>query len=284
MNGLNIKQTSGGIALLIGLLLATPAVAAYNPLKAVYKPLKAISKPLKAVYSLDWLHDYQPTVVVADPYIEMHTGAGRGYPIFYVAGQGDQITVLKQRTDWYKVRLARGSYQIKEGWVHVDQMRYTLDLQGNAIEFADYTMDNFSGRRWEMGITGGDFGGAATITTYVGFAVNPHITLQLEASQILGDYSDGYMGAANILMYPFPNWRISPYFTIGTGIVKIVPQTTIIQAEDRSDEIVHAGLGVNVYLSDRFILRLEYKRHTVLTSRDDNQELDQWKTGFSVFF
>ena len=140
MNGLNIKQTSGGIALLIGLLLATPAVAAFSPLKAVSNPLKA------------WLHDYQPIVVVADPYIEMHTGAGRGYPIFYVAGEGDEITVLKRRTDWYKVRLARGSYQIKEGWVHVDQMRYTLDLQGEPVEFADYTMDNFSGRRWETGV------------------------------------------------------------------------------------------------------------------------------------
>jgi hypothetical protein len=38
------------------------------------------------------------------------------------------------------------------------------------------------------------------------------------------------------------------------------------------------------YLTDRFILRVEYKRHTVLTSRDDNEEIDQWKAGFSVFF
>jgi hypothetical protein len=85
-------------------------------------------------------------------------------------------------------------------------------------------------------------------------------------------------------MYPFPNWRVSPYFTIGTGIVEIEPQTTIVQAEDRRDEIAHAGVGANIYLSDRFILRFEYKRHTVLTSRDDNEEIDQWKTGFSIFF
>ena len=67
-------------------------------------------------------------------------------------------------------------------------------------------------------------------------------------------------------------------------MIETKPHTTIVQAEDRTDEIVHAGIGANVYLSDRFILRVEYKRHTVLTSRDDNQEIDQWKAGFSVFF
>ena len=257
------RRTSSCIALL-GLLLATPALAVYNP--------------------LNLLQGYQPEVVVSDPYVEMHTGPGRGYPIFYVAGQGDEITLLKQRTNWFKIRLSRGSHRTKEGWVHIDQMRHTLDLDGNPIEFVDYGIDSFSGRRWEMGITGGDFEGAATITTYVGYAVNPYITLQVEASQILGDFSDGSMFGANILMYPFPNWRVSPYFTIGTGIVEIEPQTTIVQAEDRRDEIAHAGVGANIYLSDRFILRFEYKRHTVFTSRDDNEELDQWKTGFSIFF
>ncbi|MFB3104296.1 MAG: outer membrane beta-barrel protein [Pseudomonadales bacterium] len=257
------RLVSSCIALL-GLLLATPALAVYNP--------------------FNLLQDYQPDVVVSDPYVEMHTGPGRGYPIFYVAGQGDEITLLKQRTDWFKIRLARGAHRTKEGWVHIDQMRHTLDLDGNPIEFVDYGIDSFSGRRWEMGITGGDFEGAAAITTYVGYAVNPYITLQVEASQILGDFSDGFMVGANILMYPFPNWRVSPYFTIGTGIVEIEPQTTIVQAEDRRDEIVSAGVGANIYLSDRFILRFEYKRHTVLTSRDDNEEIDQWKTGFSIFF
>lgn len=223
---------------------------------------------------------YQPVVVVSDPYIEMHTGPGRGYPIFYVAGETDEITILKRRTDWFKVRGPRDH----EGWVHMDQMRRTLDPRGEPIDFPEYGLGDFSRRRWEAGITAGDFGGASSIAGYLGFAVNPHITLQLEGTQILGEFSDGVMGAANIMMYPFPEWRVSPYFTIGSGIIHIQPQTTIVQAEDRTDEIVHAGAGANVYLSDRFILRLEYKRHTVLTSRDDNEEINQWKAGFSIFF
>ena len=43
------------------------------------------------------------------------------------------------------------------------------------------------------------------------------------------------------------------------------------------------AIGADVYLSKRFIFRVEYKRHTVLTSRDDNEEIDEWIAGFSVF-
>jgi len=223
---------------------------------------------------------YQPRVVVSDPYIELRTGPGKGYPIFYVAAQGDEVVVLKSRTDWYKVRTPRD----KEGWVHRSEMRHTLDLAGEPIDFGELGLGDFSNRRWELGFNGGDFGGANSLTGYLGYALTPNITLQIEGTQILGEFSDGVIASANILMYPFPKWRLSPYFTIGTGIITTKPHTTIVAAEDREDEIAHAGVGANLYLSDRFMLRMEYKRHTVLTSRDDNEEIDQWKAGFSIFF
>ncbi|MFK7915040.1 MAG: SH3 domain-containing protein [Pseudomonadales bacterium] len=230
--------------------------------------------------AMAWFEPYEPNVMVSDPYVELRSGPGRGFPIFYVAGQGDEITMLKRKTSWFKVRTPRG----KEGWVHIDQMQHTLNLDGEPIDFGLLALGDFSKRRWEFGMGGGDFGGASTISGYLGFALTPNISLQLEGTQILGNFSDGLMANANIVMYPFPKWRISPYFTIGTGVIKTEPQSTIVQAEDRQDEIAHAGVGANIYISDRFIWRMEYKRHTVLTSRDDNEEINQWKTGFSVFF
>ncbi|HEY5646787.1 MAG TPA: outer membrane beta-barrel protein [Pseudomonadales bacterium] len=227
---------------------------------------------------------YQPEVVVSDPYIEMHTGPGRGYPIFYVAGQGDHITLLKRKTDWFKVRLPRGSFDTKEGWVHVDQLRHTLDLDGNPLVIPKTGKEAFAARRWDFGLGGGDIDGAATINASLGFNLNPYVGVQAEAAQILGEYSDGYMGSVSIVMRPFPRSRISPFFNIGTGYLHVSPQTTIVQAEDLNDEIVHAGVGADVYISRKFMLRLEYRRHTVLTSRDDNEELNQWKAGFSIFF
>jgi len=47
-------------------------------------------------------------VLVADPYLELHTGPGRGYPIFDIAERGERVEILKRHTDWFKVRTARG--------------------------------------------------------------------------------------------------------------------------------------------------------------------------------
>lgn len=242
-----------------------------------------IAAPLSFAGVGDFLRKQTPDVLVADPFLEMHTGPGRGYPVFYVAGEGETIKVLKRRTDWFKVELQRGPNRIKQGWVPLAQMKQTLDLDGEPVEFPGLGRGDFETRKWEMGFAAGDFDGARTIDGYLAYGVTPNISLRLTGTQILGNFSDGVMGTVNVVMYPFPEWRVSPYFTIGTGIIHTEPQTTVIQAEDRTDEVVNAGLGANIYLTRRFVMNFEYRRHTVLTSRDDNQEINEWKTGFSVF-
>ncbi len=66
-------------------------------------------------------------VVVADPYLEMHTGPGRGYPVFHVVDRGESVDIVKQRTDWFLVRDADGD----EGWVNQSQMEQLAALGGS---------------------------------------------------------------------------------------------------------------------------------------------------------
>src|SRR5690606_6955578 len=44
-------------------------------------------------------------VVVEDPYLELHTGPGRGYPVFHIAERGEREELIRRRTAWYKVRV-----------------------------------------------------------------------------------------------------------------------------------------------------------------------------------
>ncbi|HHH47424.1 MAG TPA: hypothetical protein ENK51_00830, partial [Gammaproteobacteria bacterium] len=37
---------------------------------------------------------------VAEPFIELHTGPGVGYPVFHVVDRAGFIEVLKRKTDW----------------------------------------------------------------------------------------------------------------------------------------------------------------------------------------
>lgn len=219
-------------------------------------------------------------VSVADPYLEMHTGAGRGYPVFHVVDRGETVEIVMQRTTWYLIRAVNGT----EGWVDQAQMELTLKPDGSAVEFEQADRDDFTNARWEAGVLAGDFGGANVISLYGGYSLNPHVSLELWGSQILGNFSNGWMGSANIVHETWPDWRVSPFFTLGAGIIRIDPKSTIVQAEDRTDQIGHAGAGFRIYVTRRFVFRAEYKSYVVFTSRDDNEEVEEWKAGFAFFF
>jgi hypothetical protein len=92
------------------------------------------------------------------------------------------------------------------------------------------------------------------------------------------------MASVNVIHETWPDWRISPFFTLGTGVIRTSPKSTIVQGEDRTDQIAHAGAGVRVYATQRILLRAEYKSYVVFTSRDDNEEPQEWKVGFAFFF
>jgi hypothetical protein len=67
-------------------------------------------------------------------------------------------------------------------------------------------------------------------------------------------------------------------------VIKTEPKATLAATTDRTDSIALAGVGVRAYLTRRFVFRAEYKTHVVFTSRDDNEEVQEWKAGFSFFF
>lgn len=237
------------------------------------------------------------TAKVANAYIEMRTGPGSGYPIFYIAERGEKVYILKQRTDWFKVRtqplgpLSKGlggdnipGSNTKQGWVHISQIAELLDNQGQVISLNNPKFDDFSQRKWEGGFMVGSFGSVDEITAYGGYHFSQNFSLELALSESFGDFSNGMAASINIVHQPFPKWRYSPFFTLGGGVRKTDPKSNLVSTEDRTDDTLNAGIGVSTYITRRLLLRLQYKNHTVLTSRDDDEEVEEWKIGLSAFF
>jgi len=219
-------------------------------------------------------------VVVAEPYMEMHTGAGRGYPVFHVVDRGDAVEVIKRRTDWFLVRTSRD----KQGWVSRADMELTVTPGGEKTMFADAEIGDFSRRRWEAGVLAGDFDGADIITVYAAYAMTQNFSAELSVSQVFGDFSDAIIGRITLVAQPFPEWRISPFFSLGGGLIYTDPNVTLVDESDRTDQIASAGVGVRMYLTRRFMLRAEYKNNVIFQDKNDNQEIDEWKAGFAFFF
>lgn len=217
---------------------------------------------------------------IADPYIEMRTGPGRGFPVFNVVPKGEQIVVIKQRTDWFKVRDDRE----KVGWVHRNQLRKTLGADDQPLDLPVPSRADFTSHRREIGFLAGDFGGANVINAYFAWSFNPHLSAELTASHILGNASNGKIAAVALTHIVRPDWRLQPFATIGTGVLRVSPKGTIIQPADRTDQVAFVGLGAKFYLTQRFIVRGEYKKYVTFTDRDDNQENNEWKIGLAFFF
>ncbi|MCL4721005.1 MAG: SH3 domain-containing protein [Gammaproteobacteria bacterium] len=218
--------------------------------------------------------------VVAEPYLELHTGPGRGFPVFHVVDRGERIEVLKRRTDWFRVRAANGT----EGWVKLEEFTRTLDTAGLPVRVEDPDAEGYAARRWEAGVGLGELDGASVIAVYGSYHWTRNLSTELRLTDISGDFSTGWMATAHVVHQPFPEWRISPYASLGTGVIRIDPRATLVQTEDRTDQVGQVGVGLRMHLTRRFMLRAEYNSYLVFTSREDNEELDEWKAGFAFFF
>jgi len=218
--------------------------------------------------------------VVQDPFLELRTGPGRGFPVAQVVDRGAEVSLLRRRTDWIKVRSVNGV----EGWAHRSQLERTLTTDGEPLALPGPAADSRTAHRWEVGLATGDLDGASVVSASGAYLVTPSLLVRADFAQLLGNASNGWLGTAGIAHDFMPEWRVSPFIGIGGGALRIEPKATLVQPEDRSDTVAYAGIGLRGYLTDRFMLQAEYREFVVFTSRDDNEEIDEWTVGFVYFF
>jgi hypothetical protein len=217
---------------------------------------------------------------VTQPYLELHTGPGRGYPVFHVVPRHDSVDVLFRRTDWFKVRTVRGV----EGWASQAEMQKLVLADGTRFVFDIGDRNGFTNHNFELGLFAGAYGGANYISTYFSASFNSQLAAELALGQFLGRYSNGEtldIGLAHVFM---PTARWSPFVTLGIGYVFTQPKATLVEPVDRREPTAYVGGGVRYYLTRRFFLRAEYKAHYIFTTRNQNEEADEWKMGFAFFF
>jgi hypothetical protein len=232
-------------------------------------------------WKLDWFAPQAPIeVTVNDAFINVYNAPGRGYPIFHVVERGETITLLKMKTDWIKIKTQRGI----EGWIKRNDVLLTLGPDGMAPEFPDTTQADYLVNRFELGAAYGDFDGADSFSANLGYRFTKNLSTEIRLAQNTGQYSDSQVIALAILHQPFPEWRVSPFIGIGAGKLKTMPSATLVQSEDREDNLLQASLGAYIHITGRFFVRAEYINDYVLTSRNTNEEVNEWKIGFSVFF
>jgi hypothetical protein len=217
---------------------------------------------------------------VTEPFLELHTGPGRGYPVTQVVARGESVDVLFRRTEWFKVRTERGV----EGWASERDLLHTILADGSPFVFDRGDRQGFRSHRWEGGILAGDYAGATLVEGFWARSLTDNLKLELYAGQFLGNLSNGYVADLGLNHVFMPEWRFSPFVTLGTGVERTEPKATLVTPLNQNYQTAYAGAGARYYLTRRFFLRAEYRHHTVFTKSDVNEVKQEWKIGFAFFY
>ena len=92
------------------------------------------------------------------------------------------------------------------------------------------------------------------------------------------------MASVNVVHEAWPDWRVSPFFTLGAGVIHTEPKSTSFRVRIAPTRSVTQEQVFRAYITRQFLFRAEYKTYVVFTSRDDNEEVEEWKVGFAFFF
>jgi hypothetical protein len=235
--------------------------------------LPLVSAPVQAAHELLQLF-------VAEPYLELHTGPGRGYPVTQVVARGESVDVLFRRTDWFKVRTERGV----TGWAAARELTKTRLADGSAFQVNLGDRAQFAAHRWESGVFAGDYAGATLIAAYSAMSITDNLKIEVGLSQFIGNVSDGYIADIGLAHVFMPEWRFSPLVDLGTGYLRVEPKATLVRPVDRSDQVAYAGAGGRLYLTRRFFMRAEYRKYVVFTRTNANEVNGEWRLGFAFFY
>ena len=217
-------------------------------------------------------------VVVTEPFLEMHSGPGRGYPVIYVVGRDDSVTVLFSRTEWYKVRAPHG----QEGWVRRSDLALTVLASGEPAPIPPYP--DFASHRWEIGAGYGVFNHQNLVTGYVDFGLTDSLDVEAVVQQAFGTIDNRYIATLGLRHTFVPEWKwFSPTAGVGTGF-QYIDNKAPPQPLERHNQMAYVSLGARGFITRRFMWRADWRKYDVFTNQNQTEEPQEWKVGLAVFF
>lgn len=255
-----------------------------SSLRALVFVLALTAVPLAAAQAVA-LPPGSEQVQVTDPYLDVRTGPGRGYPVTFVVARGEWIGVLLRRTDWFKVQTERGL----QGWVHRTQLQATMSAAAANRSLRVILVEDYLQRRVELGAAWGHLKSEPMVKLWTGY--RPHDALLIEAS--VGQLQSGLAGTEfwqlNLNAEPWSDRTWSPLFAIGAGRFRNLPSsgaagdiTTITPMINTN--FLDASLGVRYRLGDHYGLRADYTVYTLFIGNNRIREFRAATVGLSFYF
>ncbi|MCW9000618.1 MAG: SH3 domain-containing protein [Kangiellaceae bacterium] len=228
--------------------------------------------------------EQQLRLEVIDPYIELHTGPGKGYPIFYTVEQSEYITVLTKRTGWYEIKAQNG----RIGWAKASQVARTLLPTGEPVDLPSISYGDYLKNSWRVGFSLGQFSrGELTGSDIFGYSLGyrplSFMGVEIERGNFYETEVKGNYQGINLLIEPLSQLKLSPVLLIGSGTMEIESQPELTPLSFDKEDFTRIGLSVNYYIGRNFVLQTGFQSFELSTDNND-ERLTRWNIGFNAFF
>ena len=221
-----------------------------------------------------------PRIRVEADYLEMRTGPGRTFPRNDVIKRGAWVTVIKRKTDWYKLKTRRG----KTGWVQHRQLEQSLIEAGIETSVRDTVVEDYIIQKGEMGLLWGIFDGDPLLAAYGTWRLSNNWSIELFQGQATGSFYSSELTNLNLIMQPLHDKRILPFFSIGLGKFTNTPAKTLIGAPETDALTANVMVGVRAYLTRNFSVRGYYRHYNAFIDDANNESYPEWTIGAGFFF
>jgi SH3-like domain-containing protein len=221
-----------------------------------------------------------PSLALSEPYVDLHTGPGRGYPVFHVAARGEVVQLLLTHTSWVKLRTANGI----EGWAPRTALQGTLQaagaVPGRWARWSDAHLRN----KLEFGAAWGRFQRQPMLKLGARLRLSEAIAVQAAAGQVQGLFSGTDFWQVDTVLEPMSDLALSPVFAVGVGRFRNIPNASLVEQGTTNANLAHAGLGLRWRFAARYVLHADWSHFVALLSEQRSREYRALSVGLSFHF
>jgi len=212
-------------------------------------------------------------VTVQDPYVEVHTGPGRGYPVFHVIEKGEIVRLQKQFTQWVKVT----SQDNSSGWIRQDDVHQLTDAHGRRL-----TQERQQGKagQFSLQVAIGTFDGENSSSGTIGYGLSEQLRFDLVLAQNTEGFLQGQTlyGQVNLDFARQKLWQ--PYLNIGYGVFQSDGQIS----GSSSFDALKSSLGIRRKIISGLEGTVEYGNSIIFVSGSSNVHAESIKLGILAYF
>ncbi|MDB4976104.1 MAG: hypothetical protein JWN48_4445 [Myxococcaceae bacterium] len=214
----------------------------------------------------------------------LRSGPGVEFRILQVAQRDDSFAVLSRASvgHWLELALSDGGRAYVQGdavWL----FDASEEAPPPSSRWQIFAPPPLLHARGELAVSLGVLSGSGLLAVRPQYLLSPTFGIELNLAASVGSLGRLFLVGAGALVNLFPSWPITPFFTVGGGAARALPNSDAFIFESGTRSMIYGGGGLRFGFKQRLILRVEGRGYALFEA-DRLASQQEVSGGISAFF